>query len=298
MARSMTAYARSVSATPYGRLLIEIHSVNRKMLDMAVYLPKELLCFDVSIRKWVAERLQRGQVTVRIVLESDEEGKRIDRGIFQELQVLKKDWEEAASSLGFDPKKEIDLKFLLSQIGEKGKRGDYYEDVKMGSILEGAVSEVLKALIQMKETEAQALASDIRGRLEGVAKTLKEIEKEKMPQLAGYQQRICQRLKEIQEVQTLSEDAHERIYREVAFLVEKADITEEIIRLHSHIGQFRTQLESEKGSIGKTLDFLLQEMNREANTLGAKVVGVQQSAWVIQIKAELEKIREQVQNIE
>lgn len=295
MIRSMTAYGRVSQETPFGRLIAEVHSVNRKTLDMAIYLPKDLLRFEVEIRKWVMTELERGQVTVRIHLQQEGMGERLFADTLKQLKSIQGSWIAIAQELGLDPKQEIDLKFLVDQMQTVSALDQEKDDSLIKDKLKLAIFGALNPLMQMKEQEGRTLAADIENRLELIQQLLKTIEAKKEEPLKRYQQKIRERL---QELGPLTAELDERIHREIALLAEKCDVTEEIVRAHSHIQQFHTHLKTADKAIGRTLDFLTQEMNRETNTLAAKSMDTEISSLVVQIKSELDKIREQVQNIE
>jgi uncharacterized protein (TIGR00255 family) len=291
----MTGYGRSSRETPWGRLVIEIHSVNKKFLDLSIYLPKDLLRFDIEIRKWLSEQIERGQVSVRANLQIDVQGRKAFDAKLKELQTTKRAWEEIASHLGFDPRQDIDLKFLVDQAqAESPLASDLDEHVMRHQLKEG-IEEALEKFISMKEEEGRALADDMEKRLSEITPLLKKTEEKKEGALAHYQAKLRERL---QEVGPLTSDVEGRLHREIALLAEKADITEEVVRANSHIRQFQHHLKTAERAIGRTLDFLLQEMNREINTLAAKSLDIEISGFVVKMKSELEKIREQVQNIE
>jgi uncharacterized protein (TIGR00255 family) len=279
----MTAYGRAQCLTPSGRWVVEVHSVNRKMLDVHVHLPKELLSLDLEVRKWIGEAVHRGLVTVRVFLEAD----RVAASV-KTLKHLKKSWEGIAKALGYDPKVAVDLPFLLEKleaeaplVDEKPLKGD----------LEKAVQAALKPYVQMKVVEGQALAKDISRRLKTIRTELKKVEKI-APQLKErYAEKLRERLSAFGEVE-------ERVLREIVLYAEKVDGSEEITRLYSHMEQIEEMLNEKKESVGRALDFLMQEMGREIGTLTAKSGDHEISRLAVVIKSEIEKIREQVQNVE
>ncbi len=291
----MTAYGRFSKETSFGRLVVEIHSVNRKILDLSIYLPKEFFRFEVEARKWLMTELERGQVAVRVILQHDGIGEGIYDNALKQLQMIKAGWDQIAAKLGLDPKKEIDLKFLVDQMQTFSPIEQGIDDAAIREALKDAVIGALQALVQMKEREGKVLAEDIEGRLSLIQGTLKMIETKKEGLLLRYQQKIRKRL---QEIGPLTSEVEDRVYREVALLAEKADVTEEIVRANSHIQQFQMHLSTAEKPIGRTLDFLAQEINREVNTLAAKSMETEISLAVVNIKSELEKVREQAQNIE
>jgi uncharacterized protein (TIGR00255 family) len=295
MIKSMTAYSRASASSPLGRFVIEIHSVNRKMLDMSLYLPKDLLRFDIEIRKWLSQSLERGQITLRLTLQSEGAGYQLFSNYSLQLKALKERWENLARELGYDPQKMIDLHFLVSQLQMIPPFESKENEETLKTVLKEGVDLALQELMQMKETEGKTLALDIQKRLKIIEENIAAVELKKEFPLIHYRKKLIDRLKEIGH---LHAEVEERIVREVAILAERMDVTEELVRLHTHIEQFRQYLFSHEKAVGRTLDFLTQEMHREVNTLGSKSADSEISLYVVKIKSELDKIREQVQNIE
>jgi uncharacterized protein (TIGR00255 family) len=295
MIKSMTAYSRASASTPFGRFVVEIHSVNRKMLDMSLYLPKDLLRFDVEMRKWLSQSLERGQVTLRLNVQSEGMTGKLLSNYSTQLKGLKDGWEKLARELGYDPSKTIDLSFLVTQLQTLPASETKEEEEGIKKALKEVVEKALQDLMQMKETEGNTLVQDIQKRLKIIEENLVVIESNKEEPLVRYRKKLIERLKDVGH---LHGEAEERIAREVALLAEKMDITEELVRLKAHIEQFRKTLSSHEKAVGRTLDFLTQEMHREINTLGSKSTDSDISLNVVRIKSELDKIREQVQNIE
>ena len=288
----MTAYGRASDSFPFGKLVVEIQSVNRKMRDIQVYLPKDYLRFDIDVRKWISSEIERGQITVRVSLLSEGENKKFLQGQLAQLQELQLEWNHIASSLGYDPQESVDLRFLVSQLQEDA-HFDFKEE-ECRTALQRIVHTALDALIQMKLVEGRALVFDIQKRLQLIEEQIAVIERKKEEPFTGYRKKITERL---QEIESLTPELEERITREIIFLAERMDVTEELVRLHAHMGQFRQHLSSSDKAVGRTLEFLTQEMMREANTLGSKSMDTDISASVVLIKSEIEKIREQIQNI-
>lgn len=288
MCKSMTAYGRASKNLSFGKLVIEILSVNRKALDVSVYLPKDLLCFDIDVRKWISSKIERGQVTVRISLTMEEE-RRI-RGFLPQLMHLQKEWNSIAETLEFDPKQSVTLSFLLGQLHEPSLQNSEGEEHKLKEALSTVVHAALDELMERKRFEGELLARDLLERMHFIAEQIAGIEKKKQEPYEKYRQKITERLQEIEQITPELED---KVMREVVFLAERMDVTEELVRLNAHKEQFHQLLQTKDKAIGRTLEFLTQEMLREINTLGAKL-----TSSVVLIKSELEKIREQIQNIE
>jgi uncharacterized protein (TIGR00255 family) len=295
MIKSMTAYSRASVNSPLGRFVVEIHSVNRKMLDLSLYLPKDLLRFDIEVRKWLSKSLERGQVTLRLNLQSEGIGGKPLSSSLAQLKNLKKGWEKICKELHFDAKKMIDLPFLVSQLQSTTSLDSKKEEEEIRKSLSEAVEAALQDLMQMKETEGKTLVLDMQKRLKIIEENIAAVELKKEMPLVHYRKKLVERLKD---VGSMHSEAEERIAREIALLADKMDVTEELVRLRAHIEQFRLHLSSQEKAVGRTLDFLTQEMHREINTLGSKSSDSEISLYVVKIKSELDKIREQVQNIE
>ncbi len=283
----MTAYSRATSSEVEGiTWSVEIHTINRKALDINIYLPRELLFFDVELRKLIAQSLQRGQVTVRVNLEKGKEA----GAAVPLLKKLKSGWEKTAKELGLG-KEEITLTFLLAQMEKVSS--DLF-GTKIQTELKKTVSVALTGLVKMKETEGKALAADMLKRVKTLQSNVSAMEKMSSKAPEHYREKLLARL----EVLLKEPLEDERVLREVALFAEKADITEEITRLKSHLVQFADLLKSKGESVGRTLDFLIQEILREINTVSSKSPDLALTQLAVSSKAELEKIREQVQNIE
>ncbi len=291
----MTAYGRADKVTPFGRFLLEIHSVNRKTLDLNIYLPRDYLCFDTEIRKWIASHVERGQVTLRLTLQNEGLGEALFQTQLRQLKGLKDNWDKLACGIGLDPKQAVSLEFLVGQMStsSSGMQEEDVEEIKRE--LQELILSGLRELKTFKEKEGLSLASDIKLRLKLLEDAVNSIETLKDEPLERYRQKITERLQGIYPVER---EAQERLIKEVALLAEKLDITEEIVRLRSHFQQVYSHLQEKGKPVGRLLEFLAQEMHREINTLGSKSADTQISSLVVGMKGELEKIREQVQNIE
>ncbi len=289
MTKSMTAYGRG----SFGRFSLELHSVNRKGLDVQIFLPKNLLRFDIWLRKCLAAHAQRGQITVRVAIQDQLDGL-ASSSYITKLGSLKSFWEGIAKDLGYSPEKNIDLPFLLERVASMPSDAQE-EDHAIEEALEKAFLVAVEAWKGMKESEGDALARDCRQRLYTLQKLLQEVEKLAPNAALYFRERLKARLDDICKEIEIND---ERVMREVLILSEKLDVTEEITRIKSHIGQFEELFSSSSNSVGRTMEFLVQEIHREINTLGSKVSDLDIVRLVVEMKSELEKIREQVQNIE
>ena len=288
---SMTGFGRAVCDARFGRLVVEIQSVNRKYLEVFLSLPKELNRFDIEIRKWVSESISRGQVSIRLFLTPSEEALSQLMPDVALLKRLKKAWIKLAKAGGYS-EKSIDLPFLLERLPAVSSQEP--EDEQLAA-LKKCVSEALQSMVEMKRKEGASLAIDIGQRLLGMERMIDQIEKIAPDSVTKQRQKLQERMKE---VLAPGAELDERILREVAFFADRIDITEEITRFHSHIGQFQEILQAKNGPVGRKLDFLVQEIGREINTIGSKSADAAISRLVVDAKSELEKIREQIQNVE
>ena len=292
MLKSMTAFGRASIATPIGRFVAEIQSVNRKFLEISTYIPRELSRFDLEIKKWIGEAINRGQVNFKLNVAFDEVAPVSVRPNMPLVRQIAKAWQEIQQELGL--KGEIDLNILAANEDVLIFDENIQEENRFREAIKEVVTAALKELVQMRIVEGKALAQDIRKRLEILSKALESIEEKAPDATTKYRQKILERLSEI----SPGIENEERLLREVAVFAEKVDITEEITRFRSHLSQFEELLKEPQDSVGKTLDFLVQELNRETNTIGSKSMDVTVSKQVVGIKSELERIREQIQNVE
>ncbi len=291
---SMTGFGRSVCEAPFGRLVAEIQSVNRKYLEMFISLPKEFNRFDPEIRKWVSESISRGQVSIRLFLTPSEE---VLNQLMPDpalLKRMKKAWVKLAKVCGTS-EKEIGLPFLLQHLPPLSQGELEGREEEQLAVLKKCIQEALQGVVSMKRREGQSLSIDIGQRLIELERMLRSVEKLAPDSIAKQRQKLQER---IREVLAPGAELDERILREVAFFAEKVDIAEEITRFHSHIGQFREILQSKNGPVGRKLDFLVQEIGREINTIGSKSADAAISRLIVEGKSELEKVREQIQNVE
>lgn len=286
----MTGFGRAQIDVKRGSFIIELQSINRKFLESSIFSPKEYSSLEIDLRKIISKRIFRGQITLRINFFPSEEN--IDQLLpsIKYLENLKKGWEKIAQKLKLD-RGDIDLNFLVGQLKYTKEENPDFENEKQAifKCLEKAVDEI----ISMKNREGLNLFKDIKKRLKLMESDLLKIQKIGVVAFKKYESKLKEKLLEFLNQQL----AEERIIRETAIYAEKVDITEEITRLNSHLKQFYFLMEKEE-TVGRKLDFLLQEMMREANTIASKSCDKDISTKIVDIKSELEKIREQVQNIE
>lgn len=290
MLSSMTGFGRAVVDAPCGRLTVEIQSINRKYLEVFVALPKEFSRFEQEVRKWASEVISRGGVSIRIFLIPNGSALEALLPDVELLKGLKKSWEKVAREIGTDPK-EIDLAFMMQYMPMQPKQ-DFAQDQDVPA-LRRCVDEALQSLLTMKKTEGKALAQDLSDRLKELERMIEKVEAQAPDATKKMRQKLFEKMEEVLKPGAESE---ERLIREVALFAERVDISEEITRFRSHVAQFKELL---KGTIvGRKMDFLIQELGREVNTIGSKSMEAKISHLVVDLKSELEKMREQIQNLE
>lgn len=293
MIRSMTGYGRGDSEAQGLKITVEIKSVNHRYNDIIIKLPRKLNAYEESVKQSIKENVSRGRVEVYINVD---EVKTDDYRVTPNLSVLDQyhaAYKEIIARYGL--KEEISLSNLVRN--QDALIVDYkeLEEVVVQEVLGSAVKEALASLTDMRVKEGGKLAEDIIARIDIMAERLESV-KEQIPRMVdAYRTKLEER------VRTLLQDSinleENRLIQETAIFADKTNITEEIVRLTCHFEQLK-DIMKDGGAIGRKLDFLVQEMNREVNTIGSKSPDFDISNQVIDMKSEIEKIREQIQNIE
>lgn len=291
MPMSMTGFGRGMIDAPFGRLIVEMQSVNRKHFEVSAHLPKELSRFENEVRKWIAEKIVRGQVSVRIQWIASKETLLHLLPDLETLKSVKQGWEDLARQLGLDPKA-IDLPFIVAALPPTQKT-DLLQDDDL-PLFQKCVEDALQALLRMKSDEGKALTKDVSKRLQSIRKMVATIEEFAPEATEKMRQKLLEKMHSLLSPDQAIDD---RIVKEVAFFAEKVDISEELIRLKSHFAQFEECFHV-KASVGRKMEFVIQEISREINTIGSKSCESKISYMVVEMKSEIEKIREQIQNIE
>ena len=292
MIKSMTGYGRAETVQEGRNIIVEAKSVNHRFLEIFLRTPSALFPLEMDFKKKISERFKRGRIEVSIRLEG--EGADVSK-VNLNLEIAR-DYFDVLNRL----KTEFDLQSPISLKTLAGFRDIFTPPTELQlspdflNQVEKTFLESLAMLSNMRQDEGLAMFQDMDKRLKAITGILETI-KLRAPQVViEYQNRLAERIKELSAGYAL-DDA--RLAQEVAFMAERSDITEEIVRMHSHIGQFEEFLQSE-ATEGRKIDFLLQEMNREINTIGSKSSDVEITRQVIEVKSELGKLREQAQNIE
>jgi uncharacterized protein (TIGR00255 family) len=280
--KSMTAYGSGRCDSDLGSYQIELSSLNRKNLEVHVYCAQNPRLEHV-LRQWLTPYADRGLVHLRVILPNLYE---MEQEISQ-LRKLKKAWDQVALELGYPPGQAIDLRFLLERLSERPQENLYPGE----EVLRAAFDEAVAAWNSMREVEGSLLSKEIDSYLSSLEGRIAKIRLLFPEAIARSHEKLLKRLEMIR-----CDGNPERVEREVALIAGKWNIEEEVTRLLSHITQIR-QVMMRQGSVGKVLDFLAQELQRELNTLGAKFEDLEGIRLVIEMKGIVENIREQFQNI-
>lgn len=289
--RSMTGYGRGSALHGNYEISVEVRSLNRKNLDAIVTLPREWQALEGRILSALKERVERGRVVIHVQaqLASDRGEEAFDSA---SIAILVEEFRALSDSLKAPFTITPDLLLQLALYAKKNQNLPDPEVVE-GILLE-AFQSALASMVEMRESEGLILAADLRARAEVLRELIAAIEGYAEGTVARYRELLLQRLRQGMLDFDLED---ERVLKEIALFADRCDITEEITRLKSHLDQLGQFLES-AGPVGRRTDFLLQEMNREINTIGSKSNDIRISRQVIAFKNELERLREQVANIE
>lgn len=292
--KSMTGFGSGTATKDGITCTVEIKSVNARFLDLFIRSPKQINPFESIIRGLVQDRITRGKVEVSVSIQDAGERPKT----FTINSVLRKQIQELLVQEEFydDPKK-VPLQAVNSISNEWIQQQDtsIAEDV-LSEIVKESTSQALDALVVMRTVEGKHIEQDLLSRISTLEHIINRIDENKSGAVEAYREHITGKIQEylVSLDASISED---RFLQEIALLADKTDITEEIVRFTSHVVQLKNTLVDEN-SIGRKVDFILQEMNREVNTIGSKAMDSSITEFVVQLKCELEKIREQVQNVE
>lgn len=292
MPLSMTGFGRA-TATYYDKTIsVEIKTVNHRFLDVSIKTPQTYQSLESDIRDSIQRHFQRGRVECFIMLDNEE----VSPSKVNVNWPLMNQYVDAYHSIQntYNLSTEEALAFIpkipeIISISENVPLAESVSDIVLGT-----VQDACDQVILMRSNEGKMITDDMKNRLENIKQLVKQLGERRETVIIEYQGRILSRIHAFTDGQ-LHDEA--RFYQEVAILAEKGDITEEITRLHSHVQQFGQTLNEEQ-VVGRKLGFILQEMQREVNTIGSKSNDALISNWVVTLKTEMEKIKEQIQNIE
>ena len=291
---SMTGFGRATQIVDGLQCIIEIKSVNSRFLDLNIRSPKQVNSVEHSIRKCIQKTIHRGKVDVFVTLQ--DVGDREKQFIIN--SSLKHQIQDLLVSEGFyrEPQ-EVPLSAVMTISNDwvQIQDSEVTEDV-LQSLVTDTTTNALNALVSMRQSEGIHIQQDLLHRLSQMTSIIEDINSHKADAVIAYKENL--RTKMMDYVDGLDITANEdRLLQEVAIMADKTDITEEIVRFRSHVVQLTNTLKMDE-PIGRKLDFIIQEMNREVNTIGSKAMDITLTDYVVQLKCELEKVREQVQNIE
>ena len=292
MVKSMTGYGRAVETVNGREFTVELRSVNNRYLDCSVKLPRSLSFGEDAVKQAVKNTISRGKVDVYITVRSET----ADTAKVTLNTAMVEGYLAAMQQMAenYSVKNDISVS-LLSRMPEVfSVEKPEVDEEQLLSDLMGVANKALANFDAMRTTEGKALENDLRSRGETILGLVSQVEAGNAQTVIDYRTRLENKLREVLENTAIDES---RILTEAAIFADKVAVDEETVRLRSHLAQMNTMLTS-GGAIGRKLDFLLQEMNRETNTIGSKCTDVRLARVVVEIKAELEKIREQTQNIE
>lgn len=292
MIRSMTGYGRAVfEEEDSWRAVVEISSVNRKNLDIAVSMPREWQKLEAGVTDVIRKRIGRGRINVSVAVESGSEGEAVFFNAAEVEKVLR-ELEDLSKKLQvpFAP----DSKLLFQLAASVRGKASLPEAEAVGAGVMEAVEKAATEMVGMRSKEGEALRADLSERNQGVRAHLASIREAAGGVVPNYRETLLKRLRQSGLDFTLDD---ERVLREIAIFADRADVSEELTRLESHLSQFDEILDSTE-PVGRKLEFLLQEIGREFNTIGSKASDGTISRLVIECKNELERVREQVLNVE
>lgn len=291
--KSMTGFGKRESHTQGTMVGVEIRSVNHRFCEIMTRLPKTLSSMELDLKEQIKHVCERGRVEVMVTVNGGRPGTKrtvqldqdLARRYIQGLKGLQRDCQLSGT---IDVNVVAGFRDLFSVSEETVPIKD------MSDVVVGLTQKALRDVEKMRRKEGAVLQKDLTQRIHTVEDRLRTVQQRIPVALKASRDRLTKRVTKLLERLSVNMD---RVGQEIVMLAERSDVTEELTRLQSHVAQFRTTLKA-KGPVGKRLDFLLQEMGREVNTIGSKANDGEISAEVVELKSELEKIREQVQNIE
>jgi len=288
----MTGYGRGEADHGGTKISVELNSVNRKQSDIVMNLPRDLTELEPRIRQTINEKISRGRMNVLVTLQESANGARqlaLDTGLARSYHEAMLTLQKELSAPG-----EITIGTILQAPGVMRSPEHSIEATAAWPVLEQALAAALAELLKMREREGKHLAKDLIHRLKVLRKEIKEVRALYPDVVKKFRSALLERIEKAG-LNLPIED--ERLLKEIAFFADRSDISEELTRLESHLAQFAHHLRKNE-PVGRTLEFITQEIFRELNTLGAKSNDAAISQRVVACKSELEKIREQIQNLE
>lgn len=293
MIKSMTGFGRCELADGERKYTIEMKGVNHRYLDVNIRMPKKLNFFETAIRNLLKQSVSRGKVDIFITYEDLSES----QAVLKYNQSLAKEYLDCLKQMeeSFGLENDIRVSTLSRYPEVLTMEEQALDEEEIWGGLKKAIEGALEQFVETRKMEGENLKKDILNKLDGMLKLVAYIEERSPEIIKEYRQKLEEKVKEILEDSQIDDG---RIAAEVIIFADKICTDEEVVRLKSHIGHMKEVLESEETGIGRKLDFIAQEMNREANTILSKANDLEVSNCGIDLKTEIEKVREQIQNIE
>ncbi len=291
--RSMTGYGRSAVETPFGKLVVEVKTVNHRYSQISSRIPPQISSLEPKILKLLKHRIARGQIYLNMELISDE-GATLPKWVTVDIDLArqyKRHLDSLRESLGIG--EPVSLSLIGSMPGVFELVEPELDEGEVWRWLERGLNEALDALDETRLAEGERMKSDMSQRLSLIAGSVERIKEIARNDVERYMRKLSERMREILE----GGYDESRLMMEAAMLAERSDISEEIVRMESHIRQFRELVGSE-GPVGRQMDFLLQEMLREATTMASKAISAEIVSETVRMRSEIDKLREMAQNVE
>ena len=292
MIKSMTGYGKGETESALGKFTVEVRSVNHRYGEISLRMPRGFLALENEIKRMISSTLKRGKIDVYVQWEEATGSSSVPQADMELARGYANLFQSISSELGFS--EQLPLSLIISQKGVLKESSKSIDETECLPQLIETVQAAVEAIDAMRTREGEALSSDLIARRKQVAEWVNQVSTRSPQVVAEYHGKLKIRLEQLLDGAEI--DAV-RLAQELALMADRCDVTEELVRLNSHFKQFDETLVILE-PVGRKLDFLMQEMNREVNTIGSKSNDAEVTSLVIRIKAEMEKMREQVQNIE
>ncbi len=293
MVNSMTGFGRSRKEGGGYAVSVEMRALNARQLDISVRIPKSFSEFEDLCRKLIAKRIRRGRIDAFIQIESTDVRQKAPRISLELAQYYWSQLQEIHLEIVQSEAPSLDHLLRIPHIYEMPEA--VIDSEAIGELISSAMSETLDQVLRMRALEGETLLQDFMDRLGALREDLSEVASRRESVIAEYGTRLRERMKQLLGG---TEPDENRLLQEIAFIIDRADINEEIVRLASHLGQVESILTGEAPADGRRLDFLIQELHREASTIGSKTSDLSTVQVVVRMKTEIGKLKEQAQNIE
>ena len=293
MIKSMTGFGQGEAVVQGKRITVEMRAVNHRFGEVVVRLPRAYVVLEEQVRRLILGHIARGRVDVYVNVAREGEKRSLVKVDKELAMAYYNSLRELGELLEIPAKIGLEELLRCPEVVTLQQEEEHAEEV--WPALKEALEQALGRLLEMREREGACLQEDILRRIDQIAAWVEKIDSRQPAVVEAYRQRLTSRLEELLQGGILDEA---RLGQEVVLFAERSNIAEEIVRAKSHLEQLRNTVNSASGPVGRRMDFLLQEINREINTISSKANDALISQWAVEVKGELEKIREQVQNIE